>query len=84
MATIVNTPAGTHEHYVESSPRSSNGTLLTALIVVLFIIALLYFVAPILRGVAQGPQINVPKQVDVNVNTPQNGGGAPAPQAPQQ
>ncbi len=80
MATIVNTPAGTHEHYVESSTKSSTGPLLTALIVVLAIIALLYFLAPLLRNATQAPQINVPKQVDVNVNTPQNG---TAPQAPQ-
>ncbi len=77
MATIVNTPAATHDHYVEDRPASSTGPLMTALLVILVIIALLYFVSPILRGVSQGPSINVPKQVDVNVNTPQNGGGAP-------
>ena len=80
MATIVNTPAATHEHYVEERPHTSSNTLLTGLLLVIVVIALLYFLGPLLRGVSSGASINVPKQVDVNVNTPQNGGGAPAQQ----
>lgn len=73
MATIINTPAATHEHYVEDRPRSGSGALLSGLLVVLVIIALLYFLGPLVRGVTSAPSINVPKQVDVNVNTPQQG-----------
>jgi hypothetical protein len=50
------------------------------LLLVLMIIALLYFLGPMLRSVTQAPQINVPKQVDVNVNTPQGGNIQGAPQ----
>lgn len=88
MATIVNTPAATHEHYVEERPAAGTGMLLTGLLIVLLIIALLYYGLPLIRNYTAAPQINVPKQMDVNINTPQNGGGNPgansgsAPQAP--
>lgn len=79
MAIIVNTPA--HEHYVETRRGLGTGTLMAGLLIVLLIIAVLYFAGPLLRSVSTGTQINVPRQVDVNVNTPQNGGAAAAPQA---
>lgn len=66
MAIIVNTPA--HEH---SHTESSSGMNMLITVIVLLVLAFLFFYygLPIIRNAAS-PQINVPGQIDVNVNTP--------------
>jgi hypothetical protein len=74
MATIVNNPP--------PSPENSNNGLgtLVALLSILLLGALFYIYGlPALRTATQGPQINVPDQIDVNVNTPQGDNAAPPP-----
>jgi len=68
MATIVNTPAQPVER------DSGTGFLLG--IIVLFVLAVLFFlyVWPMIGRSMSGPQVNVPGKIDVNVQTPNNGG----------
>lgn len=79
MATIVNTPA--------SSGDSNSGSsfLVGIVLLILFILALLYFGLPMLNRASapaqapapqvnapevNGPDVNIPDQIDVNVNDP--------------
>lgn len=63
MTTIVNTPATT-------DGGSGSAALVTIVVLVLLAIALLYFGLPILsRNV--GTTVQVPDQIDVNINAPQ-------------
>lgn len=62
MATIVNTPA--------SSDNSSGAlTMLMGLgFLLVLVILFFYFGLPMLNRATQAPQVNIPDQVDVNVN----------------
>jgi hypothetical protein len=64
MATIVNNPGTT------TDGNGGSGFLLG--IVLLIIFAVLFFVygLPYLTNAMSGPQVNVPGQIDVNVNQP--------------
>ncbi len=71
--------------YIERAPvayeRSDNSAVsfvigLVVLLAVLFL--LFYYGIPALRGSVGTPQINVPGQIDVNVNTPNQPNNAPA------
>jgi hypothetical protein len=67
MATIVNTtPAQTTD--------SSNGMgfLFGIILVIAFIFLLFFYGVPYLSSAFQGPQVNVPGKIDVNVKTPQS------------
>lgn len=66
MAVIVNNPD--HGHTIESN--SGLNTLLGVVILAIVVFALLYYGLPALRSGFQAPQINVPGQIDVNVNQP--------------
>ncbi len=65
MATIVNTPGNTNT----DSSATNTALILLFFVVVLFLLA--YFGLPLLRRATSVPQVNIPDQVDVNVNTPQ-------------
>lgn len=68
MATVVNnTPTAT------PATNGSNGTgfLLGIILLILFVGALLYYGLPALNRASSGPNINVPEQIDVNVNNGQ-------------
>lgn len=65
MTTIVNTP---------SNGESNSGFPAMAMMLIMlgiFLIAVIYFGLPLLRRATSQPQITVPDQIDVNVNTPQ-------------
>lgn len=64
MATIINTPASTGES------SSGMGFLLGIVFLILFILALLYVGLPMLNRATSSPQVNVPDQIDVNINQP--------------
>lgn len=66
MATIVNTPGNTGG----DTSSGTNTVLIVVLLIGLFLL-FMYFGLPLLRRATTAPQINVPDQVDVNVNTPQ-------------
>jgi hypothetical protein len=66
MATIVNQPAPAHEH-----SGSGMGFLLGIILLVILGVLLFTYGIPYLSNSFSGPQVNVPGQVDVNVNTPQ-------------
>lgn len=66
MSTVVNTPAS-------GSDNSGMGFLLGAILLIAVVFLFFYFGLPMLRGAAQAPQapqIQVPGQIDVNVDTP--------------
>ena len=65
-----------HEHHHEGSDNSGMGWLVGLILVIVLAWLLFYYGVPLLRAPAN-PQINVPGQIDVNVNTP-NQGGNPA------
>jgi hypothetical protein len=96
MATVVNTPAASHEHMATESDSSSN-MIWGVLIVLVVAFLLFYFGLPLLRNIggagapqqinnnvppqgANAPQISVPDKVNVDVNPNAGGGNAPAPQ----
>lgn len=83
MATIVNTPAASHEHaFEESSSTISANTILWVVIALILAFMLLYFGLPVIRSAAapvQAPQINVPDKINVDINPNAGGGNAPAP-----
>lgn len=62
MATIVNNPP---------TERRNNGMgfLLGVILLIVFIVLFFYYGLPALQNNAT-PQVSVPEQVDVNVNTP--------------
>jgi hypothetical protein len=68
MATIVNNPGTTTDN--------SSGMGFVLGILLLLVIAFLFFVygLPAISRSVSGPTLNVPGQVDVNVNTPNTGG----------
>ena len=70
MATIVNTTSP-----AASDRSSSTGTLIGIVMLLLVVVLFFYYGLPALRSATSGPSINVPREVDVNVNTPEN----PAP-----
>lgn len=79
MATIINTPPS-------GSPENS-GNVLGNLVAVLtlLILGVLFFVygLPALRSAAGGgTNVNVPDQIDVNLNTPGNSGNPGSPNQP--
>ena len=65
MTTIVNTPGNT------TDSGSGASSMLTVLVVLVVLALLVIFGLPILRRATAVPQVNVPDQIDVNVNTPQ-------------
>lgn len=67
MSTVVNTPAS-------GSDNSGMGFLMGVILLIAVVFLFLYFGLPMLRGVTQAPaapQIQVPDQIDVNVDAPQ-------------
>lgn len=67
MATIAHEHSG-HAHVYERETGTSWLIGFIVLLAVLF--ALFYFGIPMLQNVSQGPQINVPSKLDLNVQTP--------------
>lgn len=69
MATIVNTPGSTTD--------SSGGMGFVLGVLLLLLVAFLFFVygLPAIQQSMSGPSVQVPGQVDVNLNTPDTGGG---------
>lgn len=65
MATIVNNPPA-------QTRESGNGMgfLVGVILLIVFVILAIYYGLPLLRGATTAPQVNVPGQVDVNVDTP--------------
>ena len=61
MATIVQQPASTDS-------GSGMGFLLGIVLLILFVIGLLYYGLPAIQSRTSAPTIQVPEQVDVNVN----------------
>lgn len=81
MATIVNTPATTADH--ETTSGSMINLVIGVFIVLLLAAFFLYVGLPIIRNVGtatQAPQVNVPDKINVDVNTPQQGGNNPTGQ----
>ena len=73
MATIVNTPAASHEHVAEGSDSNSMLNLIIGVVVILILAALFFYVGlPLIRN-AGG---TVPQQVN-NYAPPQQGNQAP-------
>lgn len=68
MATIVNTPAQAGD------TGSGMGFLLGIVLIIAFVLLFFFYGLPYLSNAMQGPQVNVPGQIDVNVKTPQGGG----------
>ncbi len=66
MATIVNTPATTDS-------GNSVGFLLGVILLIAFALIFLFYGLPYIGSMfrASAPQVNVPGQIDVNVQTPQ-------------
>lgn len=62
-----------HEHHTSDS-SGGMGFLMGFIAIALFIYLLFAFGLPALRRGSASPQINVPEQVDVNVNQGQGGG----------
>lgn len=64
-----------HEHTTTERPieRNSNGIgfLIGAVFLLLALFLLFYYGLPALRSVGGGTQVNVPKQIDVNINQEQ-------------
>jgi len=67
MATVVNNPS--------SDTSSGASTLFLGLILLLVVFLFFYFGLPLLRNAGSGTQINVPDQIDVNVNRGQTNPG---------
>ena len=65
MATVVNTPSSTDN-------GSGMGFLLGVILIIAFIMLLMFYGVPYLGNMmqTQGPQVNVPGKIDVNVNQP--------------
>lgn len=65
MATVIE-----HEHTQGTGGDSGMGTLLG--IIMLLIVAVLFFVygLPLVANSLQGPQVNVPGKIDINVQNP--------------
>lgn len=66
MATIVNNPA-------PSGDSGGTGMLIGVILLIVFVVLLLYFGLPVIRRATQAPaapEINVPEQIDINVQTP--------------
>ncbi len=69
MVTIINKPGNNNE------PSGGMWGYLGILLVIVVIIILLFYGIPILRNAVRNtgtPQINVPGNVNVNINTPSN------------
>jgi hypothetical protein len=64
MATVVNTQPTTSES------NSGMGFLLGAILLIVFAVLFFLYGLPYLTQSMQGPQVNVPGQIDVNVSTP--------------
>ncbi len=68
MATVVNNPS--------SGDSGGSGLIVGVVVVVVVVLLLLFFGLPAIRGTqtpqtpSQGTDINIPDQVDLNVNTP--------------
>jgi len=74
LTTVVNNPSGGSD--------SGSGAGFMVGILVLAVLAVLFFAygLPALRQSAGGVRVEVPDQIDVDVNGPQGGGGQPVPQ----
>lgn len=65
MATVVNTPP-------QNSGNNGMGFLLGVIVLIVFGILFFMYIMPYITQSMQGPSVQVPDQVDVNVDTPQN------------
>jgi hypothetical protein len=63
MATVINNPGAT-------SDNNGMGFLLGVLLVIIFAVVFFVYGLPYIASTFSGPQVNVPGQIDVNVNTP--------------
>lgn len=70
MATIVNNPPANNAQPSENN--SGLNWVFALILLIVFMFLVFYFGLPALRRVTTSnvPQINVPDQIDVNVNTP--------------
>jgi hypothetical protein len=64
MATVVNNPAPARED------GSGMGFLLGVILLIVFAVLFFLYGLPYLTSTFSGPQVNVPGQIDVNVNNP--------------
>ncbi len=69
MATIVQQPASS------TDTGSGLGFLLGIVLLILFVLGLLYYGLPAIQNQTAAPSIQVPRQVDVNVNGGGSGNG---------
>lgn len=67
MATIVNNPGTTAES------DSGMGFFLAILLLVIAMLLFFFYGLPLIARSMSGPQVAVPDQIDVNVNTPNSG-----------
>lgn len=65
MATVVNTPGTT-----TSDSSGGMGFLLGVVLLIIFAVLFFLYGLPYLTQSMQGPSVNVPGEVDVNVNMP--------------
>ena len=70
MATVVNNPQPTQQPAQQSS--NGNGFLVGIILLILFVIIIVFYGLPYLGSMGGGTDVNVPKQIDVNVQQPQN------------
>lgn len=62
------TSTGTHHHH-EGESRGVGSGIIVAVIFLVLLVVLLFYGLPYLRGNSSStPQVNVPDQVDLNVN----------------
>lgn len=61
-----------HEHHDNSGNRGM-GFFLGVIVLIIFGVLFFVYGLPLITQSTQGPSVSVPEQVDVNVNTPNQG-----------
>lgn len=64
-----------HHHYQDGTRSSANSFLLGVILLAIVLFALFYWGGNLISGVTNtAPQVNIPREVDVNVNNKTNPG----------